>query len=277
MDNLDKTFDLQDPQLVSVIDELSIWAAPFGLRMLEAIKYRKNIAVLDIGFGTGFPLLEVAMRLGQGSRVYGIDPWSAGIARAREKAARFGLDNVELIEGRAENIPLPDKSIDLIVSNNGINNVEDARKVLSECARVSKTGAQFLATMNLETSMLEFYDTMEAVLRNEGFLGEIEAMKKHIYAKRKPLSEVTSLLQRSGFRVVQIIQDTYAYRFASGTAMLNHHFIRLAFLGAWASIVPGEQRNRIFGQIEARLNVIAEREGCLSLSIPFALIEGQRS
>ncbi len=105
---------------------------------------RKNIKVLDIGFGTGFPILEVALRLGSTCKVYGIDPWKPAIDRARFKMKQYGINNVELIEGKAENIPLPDNSIDLIMSNNGINNVEDINKVFSECKRIAKRGAQFV-------------------------------------------------------------------------------------------------------------------------------------
>ena len=58
--------------LVEVFDEIPIWAAPFGLKLLEFINYKLNISALDIGFGTGFPLTELAMRLGESSIVYGI-------------------------------------------------------------------------------------------------------------------------------------------------------------------------------------------------------------
>src|SRR4030067_181575 len=58
-------------EIISAIDELSLWAAPFGLKLLETIKLKKNITALDIGFGLGFPLLEVAMRLGEPSKVCG--------------------------------------------------------------------------------------------------------------------------------------------------------------------------------------------------------------
>ncbi|MCW8961437.1 MAG: hypothetical protein OQK29_07725 [Ignavibacteriaceae bacterium] len=80
MDNYLKTnCNLNDSEVVSVIDELPLWSAPFGLRLLDKINYRKNITALDIGSGLGFPLLEVAMRLGDSCKVYGIDPWEAAV------------------------------------------------------------------------------------------------------------------------------------------------------------------------------------------------------
>ena len=96
MSDPDPSSAMHDPDFVSVYDELSLWAAPFGLKLLDAIKYRRNITALDLGFGTGFPLLEFAMRLGQTSRVYGIDPWNAAIDRVRRKISRYGIDNVQL-------------------------------------------------------------------------------------------------------------------------------------------------------------------------------------
>jgi arsenite methyltransferase len=276
MHYLDESFDLQDPKLVSAFDELPLWSAPFGLTLLAAVRYRANIIALDIGFGTGFPLLELAMRLGAGCRLIGIDPWNGALERTRDKIAQYGIDNVQLIEGPAENIPLPDSSVDLIVSNNGINNVNDLERVLSECARVSRGGAQFLATVNLDTTMMEFYSVMEAVLRERGLVTEIETMKRHIRAKRKPLGEVTAALQKNRFTAPIVTQDSFRYTFNGGTAMLNHYFIRLAFLGSWKSIISPDQQKDIFGQIESRLNARAEEDGCIRLSVPFVLIESRK-
>ncbi len=135
---------MTNPDFVSVIDELPLWSAPFGLKLLEAIKIRKKITVLDIGSGLGFPVLEIAMRLGESCKVYGIDPWKEAVNRIRQKISFYGIRNVEIFDGVAENIPLPDHSVDLIVSNNGINNVNDLSKTLLECTRVCKPGGQFV-------------------------------------------------------------------------------------------------------------------------------------
>src|SRR4030042_7101490 len=91
-------FNLDDKETVSIIDELPLWSAPFGFKLLDMIKLRKNITALDIGFGLGFPLLEVAQRLGNSSKVYGIDPWKAAIERAQRKINILGLTNIELID-----------------------------------------------------------------------------------------------------------------------------------------------------------------------------------
>ena len=71
--------------LPKMYDELPIWAAPFGLKLLEFIEYKPNITSIDLGFGTGFPLIEIAMRLGNNSTVYGIDLWKEAFDIVNEK------------------------------------------------------------------------------------------------------------------------------------------------------------------------------------------------
>jgi arsenite methyltransferase len=276
MNYLDETFDPEDPELVSMIDELPLWSAPFGLKLLAAIRYRRKLTVLDLGFGTGFPLLEIAMRLDADCTVYGIDPWHGALERTKTKIRRFGIRNVQLIEGQAENIPLADRSIDLIVSNNGINNVDNLEQVLGECSRVSTPGAQFLATVNLDSTMMELYGTMEAVLREHNLASHVETMNQHIRAKRKPLPELIAALERNAFTPRAVTHDEFRYTFTSGTAMLNHFFIRLAFLGPWKRIVPPDQQESVFAGIETGLNEQAKADGCIHLSVPFVLIDSEK-
>jgi len=265
-------FNLDDYGLISVLDELPFWSAPFGIKLLEKVIPGKNMNVLDIGFGTGFPLTELAMRFGDTCKVYGLDPWKTAAARAREKIISFGIKNVELLDGVAENIPLQSQIIDLVVSNNGLNNVADLDKALSECARVLKTGGQLVFTMNLKDTMIEFYNVMQSVLTAHGLTSAIDAMIQHIYQKRKPLEEVNSLLLKHGFSVNSIEHDQFSYTFTDGTTMFRHFFIRLAFLDAWKEIVPLEKQEMIFNEIETEINQIADKEGFFRLSIPFVEI-----
>lgn len=266
-------FDFDSEELIDVIDELPLWSAPFGLRLLEHIPYKKNITALDIGFGAGFPLTEIAMRLGLSSKVYGLDPWEIAIKRTEKKIACYGIQNVEILRGVAENIPLQNESVDLIVSNNGMNNVSDLQKSVSECARILKPGGQFIQTMNLEGTMAEFYSIMKDVLQEDSLEECIGEMQRHIYKRRKPLDEYIALLEKHGLAVKQLINDKFYYRFTNGTTMLNHYLIRSAFLTSWKEILPAERRDELFGIIEAKLNEKAKAEGTLKLIIPFAVID----
>lgn len=255
-----------------VADECCLWSAPFGLKLLNFIRYRKDIIAADIGSGTGFPLIETAMRLGPGSIIYGIDPWAEAIERAKKKISAYGINNIRLIKGIAEAIPLGEGSVDLVISNNGINNVADIDKAIAECARILRKGGQFLQTMNLDKTMLEFYLVLESVLNELGMEKEIGLMYRHIWEKRRPLDEIISIVQKNGFIIKDVEQDQFDYRFADGTAMLNHFFIRLAFMPAWIKLLPENMVEEIFSRVEVKLNEQARALGEFKLSVPFVLI-----
>jgi arsenite methyltransferase len=278
MNNYLKTnYDLNDKETVSVIDELPLWSAPFGLKLLEKINYRKNITALDIGSGLGFPLLETAMRLGSTCKVYGIDPWEAAVERIKTKIKIYGITNIEIITGAAEKIPLPDNSVDLIFSNNGLNNVNDIKGVLSECRRISKPGAQLVFTYNTDRTMIEFYSFVEDLLRERKMLTEVGLLKKHIYKKRLPVEEFVQLLNAGGYSVNEISHDEFAYRFVDGTAMFNHFLIKLAFIDSWKELIPEERRVDFFAELVDRLNQLAQSNGFLKLTVPFAIIDCEKS
>lgn len=259
-------------ELIDVFDELPFWSAPFGLKLLDNINYKQNIIALDIGFGAGFPLTEIAMRLGNNSTVYGIDPWKETFKRVNQKIYYYGISNIKLIEGVAESIPLEDNFVDLITSNNGINNVSDINKVLSECSRVLKSGGQFVQTMNLDKTMIEFYNQLENVLSEMKLYKEIELMYKHIKQKRPPLHDFLGLMQKNNFIVNDVIEDEFCYKFANAAAMFNHYFIRLAFMDSWIKLLPKDNVEFIFNTIETRMNELAEKHNGIKLTIPFVMI-----
>lgn len=277
MDSYLKTnYDLNNAETISVVDELPLWSAPFGLKLLDKIKYKKNITALDIGSGLGFPLLEVAMRLGNSCKVYGIDPWEAAIERIKTKIKIYGISNVEIITGVAEKIPLSDNSVDVIFSNNGLNNVNDLKAVLNECSRVSKIGSQLLFTFNTAKTMIEFYSVLEDVLLKKGMTKEIGLMKNHIYKKRRPMDEYVGLLTDMRYKVNDLAKYEFEYSFADGSAMFNHFLIKLAFIGSWKEIVPEERQKEVFAEVEKRLNEIAENEGVFKLSVPYILMDCEK-
>lgn len=131
---LKRTYDWGRPELVAVYDELPLWSATFGALLLKHVRPARNVKLLDVGCGTGFPLLELAQRLGPSCRAYGIDPWGAAVARARHKVHVLGIRNVQVIEGDAAAMPFDDRQFDLIVSNLAVNNCDDPEAALAECA-----------------------------------------------------------------------------------------------------------------------------------------------
>lgn len=106
-------------------------------------KLNEGETVLDLGSGGGIDVLLSAKRVGPTGKAYGLDMTDEMLALARENQSRAGVENVEFLKGEIENIPLPDNSIDVIISNCVINLSADKDKVLHEAFRVLKPGGRF--------------------------------------------------------------------------------------------------------------------------------------
>ncbi len=99
--------------------------------------------VLDLGAGAGADVLISAKRVGPSGKAIGLDMTDEMLALARQNAAKAGVKNVQFVKGYIEDIPLPDSSVDVVISNCVINLAADKRKVLAETARVLKPGGRF--------------------------------------------------------------------------------------------------------------------------------------
>lgn len=272
MDDLDfLTFDpdFKSPQVLSAYDELPLWSAMFGLLLLDEVPLAKMTKVLDVGCGTGFPLIELAERLGAHVQVHGIDPWSGGLKRAAEKIARRGTPNVTLHEGSAAAMPFADATFDLIVSNLGVNNFDDRAAAIRECRRVARNGATLALTTNLQGHMHELYAVFADVLRGDH--EALHRLRAHV-EHRATVANVRELLQDGGFTVTRVVEREGVMRFADGTALLNHYFIKLGFLDGWKKVVPGNE-HAVFARLRDALDDLAARNGELRLTVPMVYVE----
>jgi SAM-dependent methyltransferase len=232
--------------------------------------------VLDIGCGTGFPLLELAQRLGQGCTVVGLDPWKAAMDRIRQKAAAWHVPNIQLVEGDAAEMPFDDASFDLIVSNLGINNLSRPESALAECRRVLKDQGTVALTTNSCGHMAQFYRALEVVLREMKAEQCLERLEQHV-RHRRSIPELIGLLAAAGFDVRRVERRDLPMRFLNGSALLRHSFIRLAFLDGWRGIVECEQERETFRRLEQELNRHADANHGLELTVPMAYIEARKT
>jgi arsenite methyltransferase len=99
--------------------------------------------VLDLGSGAGADVLISARRVGPGGRVIGLDMTDEMLELARANAAQAGVTNAEFVKGHIEDMPLPDASVDVVISNCVINLSSDKAAVLAEVARVLRPGGRF--------------------------------------------------------------------------------------------------------------------------------------
>jgi ubiquinone/menaquinone biosynthesis C-methylase UbiE len=273
-DYLDDTYDVADPDFVSVYDDLPLWSARFGLALLDHVPLRPNVTVLDVGPGTGFPALELAGRLGPSCLVCAVDPWQSAVVRAARKARIRNVPNVRLVVGDAAHMPFDDERFDLIVSNLGINNFDSPEAALAECRRVARPAASLLLTTNLRGHMHELYDAFHATLRQLGKESSLDALEEHV-DHRVTLDQACAMLVAARFRVRRAHEHAFSLRFLDGSALLRHWFIKVGFLDAWRRVVtPGEEK-QVFARLEANLNRLAEKRGELALTIPMAYLEAE--
>jgi arsenite methyltransferase len=107
------------------------------------IDLRRGEVVLDLGSGGGIDVLLSAQRVGPTGKAYGLDMTDEMLALARENQKQAGVTNVEFLKGEIENIPLPDNSVDVIISNCVINLSADKDRVLREAFRVLRPDGRF--------------------------------------------------------------------------------------------------------------------------------------
>jgi len=104
---------------------------------------RPGEIVLDLGSGGGIDVLLSARRVSPGGKAYGLDMTDEMLALARANQRKAGIENVELLKGEIEYVPLPDRSVDVVISNCVINLSADKDRVLREAFRVLKPGGRF--------------------------------------------------------------------------------------------------------------------------------------
>jgi SAM-dependent methyltransferase len=106
-------------------------------------KLQPGETVLDLGSGGGIDVLLSARRVGPAGKAYGLDMTDQMLELARENQRKAGVENVEFLKGEIENIPLPDNSVDVVISNCVINLSADKGRVLHEAFRVLQPGGRF--------------------------------------------------------------------------------------------------------------------------------------
>lgn len=137
------TSDLYQPDETGALPAEAVAASlgcgnPTALAQLNA-----GETVLDLGSGGGIDVLLSAKRVGPTGKAYGLDMTEEMLALARENQRKAGVENVEFLQGEIEQIPLPDHSVDVIISNCVINLSGDKDKVLAEAFRVLRPGGRF--------------------------------------------------------------------------------------------------------------------------------------
>lgn len=175
--------------------------------------------VLDLGSGGGIDVLLSARRIGPSGKAYGLDMTDEMLALANENKRKAGDENVEFLKGEIESIPLPDNTVDVIISNCVINLSADKDRVLREAFRVLKPGGRF-AVSDVVTRGEIAPEVRQSVLAWVGCIaGALEE------------NEYRSKLSAAGFEQIEI-EPTRVYRVADAREFLSSSGIDVAAIAA---------------------------------------------
>jgi len=166
--------------------------------------------VLDLGSGGGIDVLLSARRVGPTGKAYGLDMTDEMLALAEENKHKSGLTNIEFLKGEIENIPLPENSIDVIISNCVINLSGDKDRVLAEAFRVLKPGGRFAVS-----DVVVKGEVPEQIRKNmELWIGCVAgALSEDDYAAK---------LEQAGFDNIEI-EPTRIYEIEDAKSFLSGH------------------------------------------------------
>lgn len=206
------TSNLYDTRQVSEIPTEAIQASlgcgnPTALAQLSP-----GDTVLDLGSGGGIDVLLSAKRVGPTGKAYGLDMTDEMLALARENQRKAGVQNVEFLKGEIENIPLPDNSVDVIISNCVINLSGDKDRVFAEALRVLKPGGRFAVS--------------DVVVRGEVPAEIRRSMELWVGCVAGALEEreYISKLSKAGFEAVKV-EPTRVYDVNDAREFLSGHGI----------------------------------------------------
>ena len=193
------TSNLYDSSQAAQIPEEALLAS-FGCGNPTALaKLNPGEIVLDLGSGGGIDVLLSAKRVGPTGKAYGLDMTDEMLALANENKRKAGIENVEFLKGEIEHIPLPDASVDVVISNCVINLSADKDAVLREAFRVLKPGGRF-AVSDVVTRGEILPEIRQSVLAWVGCVAG--AMKE---------SEYKAKLASAGFEQITV-EPTRVYR-----------------------------------------------------------------
>jgi arsenite methyltransferase len=193
------TSNLYDPSQGKEVPEEAMLASLGCGNPTALANLNRGEVVLDLGSGGGIDVLLSARRVGPTGKAYGLDMTDEMLALANENRRKAGADNVEFLKAEIENIPLPDNSVDVIISNCVINLSADKDRVLREAFRVLKPGGR-LAVSDVVTRGAIPSEIRQKVLLWVGCIaGALEE------------TEYRSKLQAAGFEQVEV-EPTRVYK-----------------------------------------------------------------
>lgn len=208
------TSGLYDPAEVEGLPDAAVLASLGCGNPTALAELRAGEVVLDLGSGGGIDVLLSARRVGPAGKAYGLDMTPDMLNLARQNARAAGVENVEFLQGEIENIPLPEASVDVIISNCVINLSPDKRRVLAEAYRVLRPGGRLAVSDIVVQGQLPEATRRDLGLWVECVAGALEE------------SEFRGLLAEVGFEGIEVVPTREYAEYAAGGSKIVSASVR---------------------------------------------------
>lgn len=250
-----------------------VWGSRFGKMLLRNLAVPERGQILDISCGTGYPLVEVLRRKGDGARVIAIDASSAMLDVARRKVADLGRGSKGVFfrtESPLPRLSFADDVYDLVLCNLGLAEMPSLKGALHDFARVTKLGGEVRCTLPLTGTWQEFHDIFREVLVKHDKHDALDHLDRHL-ASYPDVDDCCELMLAAGLDPTVEIEE-FTLLFKSSREFFFAPVIEYGPLPAWKEIAgTGQELQDIFWYIKEAIDAyfgerafqITVKAGCL--------------
>ncbi len=246
-------------KLARVYDDevMPVWSERFGRLLLRGLTLPERGQVLDVSCGTGYPSVELLRRMGPGCRLIAIDAASAMLDVARKKVAEIEGASRKVFfrtESAEPKLSFADDVYDLVVSNLGLEDMDDQAGALRDFARVTAPGGEVRCTLPLDGTFQEFFDIYREVLIKHDKHDALDRLND--YLRRYPtVEQCEEWMQAAGFRPYRIDVAEFSMLFKSSREFFFAPVIEYGPLPEWKAIAgKGQEMQDVFWYIKEAID-----------------------
>jgi ubiquinone/menaquinone biosynthesis C-methylase UbiE len=245
----DKLAKLYDAEVVP------IWSRRFGRMLMRDLTVPGKAMVLDVNCGSGYPSLDILRKMDEQGRIIAIDTSSPLLDEARSKAGKLSGKRIFFrSESTLPKLSFAEEVYDLVLSNAGLQQLDDPEPAVRECARVTKLGGRVIATYPLAGTFGEFHDLFREVLVKGDYKDAIDRLDAYL-TRYPPLEQAAGWFEDAGLTDIETEFESFTLLFKSSREFFFAPIIEYGPLSTWKAIAgKGQQMQDVFWQTKAAID-----------------------
>ena len=277
LSNKDSVFNFLDNS--EFYDDYSVWSSLTGNELLDIIPLKNKAFILDIGTGTGFPVIELAKRFKKNNKFFAIDKWDKVIEIAEKKSIIKSLKNITFLVGDFRILSFC-HNFDLIISNNGFSSSKYRKDILKKCYILLNNNGELYFSAISPNSFKEFYFANYKCLQKIGIKKEqIDKLNQKKNNLRKDGNYYKKVLENIGFVDIKIKKKRKILRVANLNSLLNYTPLNLFIFKEWKEDIiqiTGDKYKIFFNYLNSFINKQIKKEKSFINTIEFNIISARK-